>query len=223
MKRKGILLLVLALVLTMSVSALDLPDPAAEGTITLTLKPGGKISLFYVADIQVEDWNFSYQYTDTFSQVEEPITEENIESEAMAKLLWTEVSGHYEPDRVYTLDKSGTVTTQPLKAGLYLVGQTGDQCAKGYLPINPFLVSIPLQGEDGTWDYTVDATPKMTEPEYAPSPSPRPSTPPKPTPKPIPDTGQLNWPVPVLAASGLLIFALGWGLSFAGRKQDDET
>ncbi len=37
----------------------------------------------------------------------------------------------------------------------------------------------------------------------------------------LPLTGQLNWPIPFLAAGGLLLFALGWFLSF-GRKRDSE-
>ncbi len=33
-------------------------------------------------------------------------------------------------------------------------------------------------------------------------------------------TGQLNWPVPLLAGCGLALFALGWGMAFLKRKQD---
>lgn len=29
----------------------------------------------------------------------------------------------------------------------------------------------------------------------------------------LPQTGQLNWPVPVLAVSGVLLFAAGWVLN----------
>ena len=32
----------------------------------------------------------------------------------------------------------------------------------------------------------------------------------------LPDTGQTNWPVPVLAVSGLLLFAFGWALKRKG-------
>lgn len=28
----------------------------------------------------------------------------------------------------------------------------------------------------------------------------------------LPQTGQLNWPVPVLAVSGVVLFAFGWAL-----------
>lgn len=35
-------------------------------------------------------------------------------------------------------------------------------------------------------------------------------------------TGQLNWPVPVLAGCGVLLFSFGWFLTFARRKRTDE-
>ncbi|MCD8077149.1 MAG: hypothetical protein LUE63_01990 [Lachnospiraceae bacterium] len=37
----------------------------------------------------------------------------------------------------------------------------------------------------------------------------------------LPQTGQLNWPIPVLALSGLLLFMLGWYLNRTGRKRDE--
>lgn len=37
----------------------------------------------------------------------------------------------------------------------------------------------------------------------------------------LPQTGQLNWPVPVLAAAGLGLFAAGWALRY-GKKDDEE-
>ncbi len=33
------------------------------------------------------------------------------------------------------------------------------------------------------------------------------------------DTGQLNWPVPVLAISGILVFSLGWAMLNFGKKE----
>ena len=43
-----------------------------------------------------------------------------------------------------------------------------------------------------------------------------PSNPDKPV---LPQTGQLNWPVPVLACSGVLLFAIGWVLNRQGKKE----
>ena len=44
-----------------------------------------------------------------------------------------------------------------------------------------------------------------------------PATPDKPV---LPQTGQLNWPVPVLACSGVLLFAAGWVLNRQGKKKN---
>lgn len=165
-----------------------------------------------------------------------------------------------------TIDADGNVTFRGLELGLYLIVQT--EASKGYEPINPFLVSLPM-AEDGKWNYAVDASPKVgaytPEPETPPTP-PTPDYPDTPTPPDNPDnpvspgnpdnpvapghpdnpvapghpdhpvapgnpdspvlpghpdnpamsglpqTGQLNWPVPVLAVSGVVLFAFGWAL-----------
>ena len=44
-----------------------------------------------------------------------------------------------------------------------------------------------------------------------------PATPDKPV---LPQIGQLNWPVPVLACCGVLLFAVGWVLNRQGKKEN---
>ncbi len=38
----------------------------------------------------------------------------------------------------------------------------------------------------------------------------------------LPQTGQLNWPIPVLAVGGLATFAGGWKVAFGKSKKDEE-
>ena len=60
--------------------------------------------------------------------------------------------------------------------------------------------------EDGQYRYDVTAAIKSElerEPETTVPPSTQPEDP------KLPQTGQLNWPVPVLAAAGLGLFTLG--------------
>lgn len=38
----------------------------------------------------------------------------------------------------------------------------------------------------------------------------------------LPQTGQMNWPVPVLTAAGLFVFTLGWIMRFGKRKDDEK-
>ncbi len=51
-------------------------------------------------------------------------------------------------------------------------------------------------------------------------PSTKPTDPPEPTKPTLPQTGQMNWPVPVLACLGMALFAAGWYLYFGKEKQD---
>lgn len=41
----------------------------------------------------------------------------------------------------------------------------------------------------------------------------------KPAPKPLPQTGQLRWPIPVLSAAGMVLFAVGWIMYRRKRKR----
>ncbi len=38
----------------------------------------------------------------------------------------------------------------------------------------------------------------------------------------LPQTGQLNWPIPVLTLCGLVMFALGWKLVFGGKRRFEQ-
>ena len=96
------------------------------------------------------------------------------------------------------------------------------KAANGYEAVKPFLVSVPMN-ENGTYAYDVDATPKMstlTETEPTHSTPTTPTTSVEPT---LPQTGQLSWPVPVLAMFGLLLFSIGWAPRFGKGKKTHEA
>lgn len=96
----------------------------------------------------------------------------------------------------------------------------------------------PTPGPDVTPTPTPgpDVTPTPTpDPDVTPTPAPTPTPPPTvvPTPTPVvtptptpaptlPQTGQLNWPIPLLAVAGLAVFAAGWILRFGQKKEKDE-
>ena len=139
-----------------------------------------------------------------------------------------------------TVDADGNAAFEDLELGLYLIVQS--KASNGYAPIKPFLVSLPM-AENGKWNYEVDASPKVggytpvnpDTPPVPPTPVPdkpvAPGNPDNPVAPGNPDnpalagrpdgavmsglpqTGQLNWPVPVLAVSGVLLFAAGWVLN----------
>ncbi len=107
----------------------------------------------------------------------------------------------------------------------------------------PFLVSIPEQTSDGTaWTYAVTANPKSepsdnqpkddgdntdhpddkTEPNTKPDTSgkrPSGSDTSSTTKKDLPYTGILQWPIPVLAGTGLVLMILGWNVKKNKKNQ----
>ena len=112
------------------------------------------------------------------------------------------------------VDKEGKAKFENLSLGLYLITQ--EKAAPGYNKTSPFLVSVPYN-DDGEYKHNISINSK-TEPEK--KPPEKPHKPGKPSDK-LPQTGQLNWPVPVLAAGGLLLMVVGYLLQ--REKKHHET
>ena len=209
-----ILLLVLFL-LSLPVAATDGPDlKRTDCSITIDTIPSGSITLYRVGEISQEDDTWCFRPTEDFKSSGQAL--EKIDSPSLAKALWDYARENTEiKSEVYKI-KMSKVTVNNLNPGLYLIGQTKDQASGKLAPVNPFLVSIP-HWENGQWDYSIDASPK-TGTDITPTPTP---TPPNPPPR-IPNTGQMNWPVPVLAISGLVFVMLGFCIRYSERKAKDE-
>ena len=81
-----------------------------------------------------------------------------------------------------------------------------------------------VPGETGPDETTPEGSEtEGTEPDET---APGETTPGSPTPEDeekLPQTGQLNWPVPMLALAGLCLFIVGWALRFRSRKEDYEA
>jgi LPXTG-motif cell wall-anchored protein len=102
------------------------------------------------------------------------------------------------------VDSSGRGRAENLPLGVYLVGQT--TAFPGCEPISPCLLWVPCP-ENFSWIYEVDAMPKV---ELKPIPMiPEEDVPTPHKPHELPQTGQVNWPVPVLAAVGTVCILLG--------------
>ena len=274
-KHAAALLLVLCLLVTSALPALatsaniklvDSSGNPTTGTIHVTLYDsandkalsGGKLTLYRVAEVKRQNGNLRYEYCGDFYGC--GIALGDLTDSTLAAQL-KEYLPHSAEGTTKTIDADGNVTFRGLELGLYLIVQT--EASKGYEPINPFLVSLPM-AEDGKWNYAGDASPKVgaytpTKPDTPPTPPtpPTPDYPDTPTPPDNPDnpvspgnpdnpvapghpdhpaapgnpdspvlpghpdnpvmsglpqTGQLNWPVPVLAVSGVVLFAFGWAL-----------
>lgn len=117
-------------------------------------------------------------------------------------------------------DSNGSLRFKNVEPGMYLVRQKGFAAnKKKYSEITAFVVCLPMMQEDGSdWNYEIVAQPKVN---VLPSASPAPTAKPTDTPATdtkLPQTGVLRWPIPVLGVGGLLLFALGWVLAFAGKR-----
>ena len=217
-RRLFCLLAALALVLAAQITVfaqntLDLTQDG-QGSISIHLayeadtSDCGSLVLLRVADVQETDGNCAFVPTAEFASV------------------WAEDADLHDPDFAFSLlayameqefefeaaevSADGTAIFEELKLGLYLMAQ--GEAADGYEAINPFLIGVP-NVVDGVYTYQVDASPKVSVKPLPTEPKPtkptEPSRPPEPN---LPQTGQLNWPVPLMAAVGLLLFAAGWSM-----------
>ena len=253
-KHAAALLLVLCLLVTSALPALatsaniklvDSSGNPTTGTIRVTLYDsandkalsGGKLTLYRVAEVKRQNGNLSYEYCGDFYGC--GIALGDLTDSTLAAQLQEYLPQSAE-GTTKTIDADGNVTFRGLELGLYLIVQT--EASKGYEPINPFLVSLPM-AEDGKWNYPDTPTPPDNpdnpvspgnpdnpvapghpdnpvapgHPDHPVAPgnpdSPvLPGHPDNPVMSGLPQTGQLNWPVPVLAVSGVVLFAFGWAL-----------
>lgn len=250
-KRLPAFLTAVLLLCALSLTAYAHPvvDLSQKGSIRVAMRygeqavPGGAMTLYRVAAVQEDDGNFGFVLTGDFADC--GIELADLQSAGLAKALADYAAGAELEGQTKQIAEDGTVLFAELEPGLYLLVQT--QPAAGYYAANPFLVSVPML-EEGEYVYDVQAGPKA---ELSPTPGipfipiiPIIPVFPTPTPEPgvpvisvdiepappaeegpavpiLPQTGQLNWPVPVLAAAGLGLFAAGWALRY-GKKDDEE-
>ena len=195
----------------------EVPDLKKNGSITLALQydgralSGGSFALFQVGTVTEKDGDYSFTTAGTgFSTFSGSL--DKLDAALAQKLKDYADSQKLQPV-ASAKNSGGKAVFSKVTPGLYLVVQT--QRCTGYELLSPFLVSVPMN-EDGHYRYDIDAAGKF-------KPTPKSDTPDKPnTPgSHLPQTGQLNWPVPVLAGAGLVLFALGWRLCFGQRKRHE--
>ena len=222
--KKRILSMLAVLLLLGSVAltafASEIPDLTKNGSITFTMdwenKPlnSGSLSIYRVGIIAADKSLYHFELIDalkdsklSLEKVDDPNLAKDLAILALKKNL-TEIKTHI---------KNGKAVFPDVAPGLYVVMQNAEDASNGFAPINPFLISVP-QYENGVYELDVTADPKVPFESIPTDPTkPKPTKPTGPT---LPQTGQLNWPVPLLAVSGVALFAVGWIL-FSGRKKDD--
>lgn len=206
-----------------TVLAHDVPNEARKGSITINMRykgepvSGGTLTLFKVGDVSESDGNYSFVLSKDFADSNAPL--DDLESTSLPGKLEDYAKLKGLKGSTLKIDNAGKVVFKDLSLGVYLAVQ--NKAAKGYSKAASFLVTVPMHDEDGNYLYDVDASPKVEIDRKEPTPPGPPGNPPKgDTPPPrLPQTGQLNWPIPVMAITGLLLFAVGWMIR--SRKEKD--
>lgn len=215
------LFIVAVLLCTLNVTAFahDVPDLTKEGAISITMKyqgkavSGGMLTLYRVGDVHEEDGNYDFILNSDFAG--SGVALSALSSAELPDTLAQYAEKQKLPGITQDIGSDGKVSFQNVSPGLYLIVQ--NKAAEGYNKAESFLVSLPYM-ENGSYVYNVDASPKV-ELEKEPA---KPVTPSKPDPS-LPQTGQLNWPIPVLIIAGLLLFSVGWALRFRKRSTGYEN
>lgn len=213
----ALLMCMLLCVLSVTAYAHDVPDKNRHGTVTVEMKYDGKtvkdgiLTAYRVGLVQEYDGNYSFVKTTTMEGFSGSY--DNINDSKLAEDVADFVKTHNIPAYSTAENSDGKAVFTDLELGLYLIVQT--KASNGYEPLNPFLISVPMN-EGGRYVYEVNAEGKFQlhqkpEPTTPTEPlEPKPTTPTKPLETILPQTGQLNWPIPVLVMLGLFLFAVGW-------------
>lgn len=221
-KRLFALLAAAVMICAMGADALahDVPDTSRKGSIQISMHMGetavggGTLALYRIGDVWENDGNYDFVLTGAFA--DSGVSLADIQSSGTAKELADYAADHGLAGVTGEIGSDGQVSFDGLELGLYLLVQ--EEAALGYNKAEPFLVSVPMM-EDGSYIYSVDASPKVELTKVSEPEKPKPE---KPTGSKLPQTGQLNWPVFVLAVSGVLLFSMGWMLRFGKRRDGYE-
>ena len=195
----------------------EVPDLEKNGTITLALNwggeplNGGKLTLYRVGDIVENNGDYSFAPVKELRSNNLSLTDVN--ELRLAKEL-ADLAQQTSLPGVEASITNGEAVFSDVVPGLYVVTQKESDATEGFAAINPFLISMPRM-EDGHYETDVEAAPKVPLETAPPEPT-------KPADENLPQTGQLNWPVPLLAVSGLAMFTLGWLLCFRKKKETNE-
>ncbi|MBO5869450.1 MAG: hypothetical protein J6Q89_01750 [Clostridia bacterium] len=193
-----LLAIVFSLFITVTAAAEPI-DLDKKGSIAISMQDDGKtiesgsFTIFKTADIWWNVDKYDFEYADAFAKC--GIGFEKLDSLNTAKSYVDYIERNSIEGTKVEVGEYGTAIFTDLSTGLYLVMQ--EDSADGYEKCEPFFVTLPINGEEG-WVYEIDASPKINiEQESNPPPSN------------IPQTGQLKWPIPVLAVLGVLVFSVG--------------
>ena len=156
-------------------AAKEFPDITKNGSCSITVNftdntgaavGGNEITLYKVADV-AENEGYFFRKTADFAGSTTDVSEKAPLGASAAEELRAYAEGRSVSGTPYTVPADGRLQITNLDLGLYLLVETRN--VENYMPISPFLVTIPIEQPDGTYSYTVDASAKpTTRYHYAP-------------------------------------------------------
>ncbi len=238
------LIMVMVMICALSITAFahEIPDANRKGSISVTLLDGttavsgGSLTLYKVGNVKEDNGNYTFEIADEYKA--SGVTFENLGTEQAVQDLAEYAKKNSTQWMTEKVDKYGKAVFSDLEIGLYLIVQ--EEAADGYMPVNPFFVTVPMVEGEG-YVYDVDASPKVVPPEKAPETTTQvdteettgkveetakpeettektEETTKQPTKPSLPVTGQLKWPIPVLVVLGLALIFVGSTLKFGKKK-----
>lgn len=218
MKKMITVLLALSVLLSLPLTAYahDVPQERDDCSIEVIVRydgenvDGGTLTAIRVGYVDEEDGNYFFSQEFTNIKIEDVTSSGAPKAQ---KEFYENNKGNYDFYTQTQTVKDGKATFTGLSTGLYLIVQ--NKAADGFSKMGAFLVSVPYM-ENGEYQYHVTASIK-SELEREPEPTNPPPT--EPEDSKLPQTGQLNWPIPLMVIAGLAFFVVGWVLCF-GKKRE---
>lgn len=212
----GCAFLVLAMILSCCISTFAAED---TGSIRLVCKgkqneqvvylAGDTYALVQVAHGQVDHANGTIHYTTCEDYAEYDCDWASLsasQSRDKAKELAEVATRRGEYDVTGVTDAQGVVVFDGLSAGLYLLLRIDVNAANADFLFDPCFLRMPemVNGEAFN-DVTVSPKYVWDEPD---------------TPPDLPQTGQTNWPIPVMMVSGIMLYLAGMEMWFGRRRKN---
>lgn len=217
-----LLVLILLLAVAVNASASEfLPDQDQRGSLTFVMEfsdtplTGGNVNVCKVADIVVGQDN-TCQFQLIAALQDQNLELKDLKDPQLAENLLAAVKEKDLPILRAPIE-DGKVVFEDMEMGLYLVWQDETDASEGFAPIQPFLISVPRLQDDV---YVLDV---LSEPKVPVETEPtEPTEPTLPPDEELPQTGQMNWPVPVMALFGAVLFVVGMILCVSRKRSEHE-
>lgn len=230
---------VIATFLTLCLIISSLPTSADSGNVSITIllidpqknitASGVEVSMYKIAeftDYQKHEFTAAGEFENIISKLDFSTTEKGCTKKNAEIILKFIEDNKISAQSAVKSNENGIAEFGTVEKGIYLINADGRE----NYSISPFLVEAPLY-EDGKYYNDVKASPKfLTVNDDSSTDDSSDSTPDSPTcdtppdnGEKIPQTGQLKWPVPVLAILGITLIVIGYAdRCFRLRKHNED-